>query len=180
MYKLLETECERPRTLCPDYPEELEAIVLKALSKNVETRYQTADEFERDLEHFLTTQEKLITDRDITGLVAHTLGPRVRRRAEDLRNALEAADHPKRTVRPGVKFESPTPKTPNRLVANVLDLFETGTHGQFRAHQRKVRKCSRCLGKHQTTNTYVATVPSESRLVDRKRGSSTVSFWELV
>jgi serine/threonine protein kinase len=115
MYKLLETECERPRTLCPDYPEELEAIVLKALSKNVETRYQTADEFERDLERFLTTQGKLITDRDITGLVAHTLGPFVRRRAEDLRNALEAADHPNRTVRPGANFESSTPKTPTGL-----------------------------------------------------------------
>ncbi|MGC4066963.1 MAG: protein kinase [Polyangiaceae bacterium] len=88
MYKLLETECEPPSKLVESYPPDLEAIVLKALSKQVETRYQTAEELEHVLERYLTSTNRLVTDRDVAQLVVGTLGPIISRRSEDLKAAL--------------------------------------------------------------------------------------------
>jgi serine/threonine-protein kinase len=102
MYKLLETTCERPSQLVADYPPELEAIVLKALEKDVSCRYQTAEELERALTKFLIAHGRLITDRDITGLVTATLGPRIEQRLVELKLAVETVEHPRTTVREGL------------------------------------------------------------------------------
>jgi serine/threonine-protein kinase len=106
MYKLLETTCEPPSILRPDYPDELERIVLKALSRNVETRYQTAEELERDLERFLTAQGKLVTDREIAELVIRTLGSNVSRRKEELLEAVDATTIPNHAVRSNTRLEN--------------------------------------------------------------------------
>lgn len=103
MYRLLETECERPSTFCPDYPQELEAIVLRALAKTPEERYQTAEELEIALDRFLASRGKLVTDRDIAEVVARTLGTVVSARNDELKRALERTAHPGKTVAPGGK-----------------------------------------------------------------------------
>ena len=43
-----------PRALRPDLPAELEAIILKCLSKRPEQRYQSMEEFAEDLKRFQT------------------------------------------------------------------------------------------------------------------------------
>jgi serine/threonine protein kinase len=91
MYKLLETDCEPPSSVVESFPQGLEAIILKALSKDVETRYQTAEELERSLERYLAEQHRLVTDRDVGQLVVEILGATIARRAEDLKAALTAA-----------------------------------------------------------------------------------------
>ena len=103
MYRLLETDCERPSVLVPDYPPELERIVLKALAKNLDLRYQTAEQLEHDLDRFLSGNGRLITDRDIADLVSRTLGSVVARRTEDLRQAVEVSSHPRKTIPAGPK-----------------------------------------------------------------------------
>lgn len=50
---LLQGEFKRPRELRPDLPEELEAIILKAMAFKPEDRYPTAEAFADDLEAFL-------------------------------------------------------------------------------------------------------------------------------
>jgi serine/threonine-protein kinase len=50
---LLQGDFKRPRQLRPDLPEELEAIILKAMAFNAEARYPTAEAFAEDLEAFL-------------------------------------------------------------------------------------------------------------------------------
>jgi len=46
-----------PSQLNPDVPARLDAVVMKALSKNPSNRYQTADEFSADLERVIKGQE---------------------------------------------------------------------------------------------------------------------------
>ncbi|MCW5807445.1 MAG: serine/threonine protein kinase, partial [Deltaproteobacteria bacterium] len=46
---------KRPTEVVPDCPPELERIVLKALSQDVNTRYATAEEMQRDLEALVET-----------------------------------------------------------------------------------------------------------------------------
>ena len=50
---VLNNEYKPPRQLRPDLPEEIERIILKALSPTVEGRYQYAADFARDLEVYL-------------------------------------------------------------------------------------------------------------------------------
>ncbi|WP_163995841.1 protein kinase domain-containing protein [Pyxidicoccus caerfyrddinensis] len=50
---LLHGEFKRPRELRPDLPEELEAIILKAMAFKAEDRYPTAEAFAEGLEAFL-------------------------------------------------------------------------------------------------------------------------------
>ncbi|NMO20628.1 protein kinase [Pyxidicoccus fallax] len=50
---LLQGEFKRPRELRADLPEELEAIILKAMAYKPEDRYPTAEAFAEDLEAFL-------------------------------------------------------------------------------------------------------------------------------
>ncbi len=49
IYQIIHTEPLPPSTHRPDIPKRLDDIVLKALSKDLEARYQTWDEFARDL-----------------------------------------------------------------------------------------------------------------------------------
>ena len=57
--------CRRPRELHPSYPEELEEILLKALSFEPSERHSSMEEFARELSHFLDQQETAAPDEQI-------------------------------------------------------------------------------------------------------------------
>ncbi|HEU5077505.1 MAG TPA: serine/threonine-protein kinase, partial [Polyangiaceae bacterium] len=80
MYKLLEERVVPPTELDPDYPPELEAIVLRALAKDRNERYQTAEEFHEALEKWLVTTRTLVTASDVANYLMEHLGERVRER----------------------------------------------------------------------------------------------------
>ena len=56
-YKQVNETPAFPSTLNPDVPARLDAVVMKALSKNPSNRYQTADEFSKDLGRVIAGQE---------------------------------------------------------------------------------------------------------------------------
>jgi serine/threonine protein kinase len=53
MLEIVQGQIASPRTLVPDYPPELEEIVLKAVAKRPDDRFQTAREMQRALDNFL-------------------------------------------------------------------------------------------------------------------------------
>jgi serine/threonine protein kinase len=53
LHQILHEEPVPPRRLCPDVPRDLETVLLKALGKQVEERYATAQELADDLRRFL-------------------------------------------------------------------------------------------------------------------------------
>ena len=55
--KVCKEEPRRPRELNPDIPEEIEAVLLKAMAKEKADRYQTAGELADDLQLFLSAGE---------------------------------------------------------------------------------------------------------------------------
>ncbi|WP_437720307.1 serine/threonine protein kinase [Sorangium sp. So ce861] len=69
MHRVLNGEFPRPRDVKPDVPEELERIILKALSVAPEQRYATAAELEADLEAFVAGSAP-VTNRDIGRFVS--------------------------------------------------------------------------------------------------------------
>ncbi|MEO1525613.1 MAG: protein kinase [Planctomycetota bacterium] len=56
IYKINEVPPVMPRQVDPDVPRDLETIVLKAIEKEVETRYQTANDLAQDLLRFLNDE----------------------------------------------------------------------------------------------------------------------------
>jgi len=82
----------RPRELSPQFPEKLEGVVMRALSRNVNGRYQTAAEFRDALEHYLRDERIMVSHAGVGQLVRRVLGSRIEQQRQAIREALTAAD----------------------------------------------------------------------------------------
>jgi serine/threonine-protein kinase len=60
MVRVVKGEITPPSLIREDYPAELEAIVMKALERDPERRYQTAEEMQEALETYLSASEHLV------------------------------------------------------------------------------------------------------------------------
>jgi serine/threonine-protein kinase len=80
----------KPSSIDPRYPRELERIVLKALDRNPQTRYQTAKELEEDLRAYLKNERIVVAPSGLAGLMKRVLGDRIEQRRKALRAALKA------------------------------------------------------------------------------------------
>lgn len=59
LHQIADMDAPRPSSRRPDYPPELEAIVLRALARNPARRYRTAEELQLDLENY-AREHKLV------------------------------------------------------------------------------------------------------------------------
>ncbi|MEO8181999.1 MAG: serine/threonine-protein kinase [Deltaproteobacteria bacterium] len=87
MSKIVQGDFKAPRALVPTYPEKLERIVVRALSRKPEDRYGSAEEMRLALEDWLAKSNKIITHTDIARAVNERLNPKVRDQIQALRNA---------------------------------------------------------------------------------------------
>ena len=80
LYQILEKDVERPRAIRQDYPEALDAIVMRALAKDREERFQTAEELQIALERWLVETHTRITEQDVARVLMEQLGDGIRER----------------------------------------------------------------------------------------------------
>ncbi|HEV8244271.1 MAG TPA: protein kinase, partial [Polyangiaceae bacterium] len=81
-----------PRESNPKYPEALANILKKALERDVDKRYQTADELRAALERYLVDDRIMVSSASVGQLVRRVLGQRIELQRANLRDALIAAD----------------------------------------------------------------------------------------
>jgi len=81
-----------PRTIVEDYPEDLEFVVLKALARDRERRWRSADEMRRALEAALPQAFAPEVVDEIRSFIKSVTGDRAAHKREALRRALLAAD----------------------------------------------------------------------------------------
>jgi eukaryotic-like serine/threonine-protein kinase len=81
-----------PRQVLPDYPEALIPIVHKALARDRNQRYQTAEEMQLALEQYLVGERMAISHASVGKLVHKVLLPRLEQQDEALKRALVATD----------------------------------------------------------------------------------------
>src|SRR3954470_1287891 len=81
-----------PKEIYPNYPDALAAVVKRALSRNVNERFQTAAAFRDALERYLKDQRIVIPPAGVAQLVKRVLGSRIEQQRQALRDALTAAD----------------------------------------------------------------------------------------
>jgi serine/threonine protein kinase len=80
----------KPTSIDPKYPVGLERIVLKALDRHVENRYQTAQELAEDLRAYLKSERVVVAQSGLAGLMKRVLGERIEQRRKAVRAALKA------------------------------------------------------------------------------------------
>jgi len=80
----------KPTSIDPKYPAGLERIVLKALDRDVEGRYQTAHELAEDLRGYLKSERIVVAQSGLAGLMKRVLGERIEQRRKAGRAALKA------------------------------------------------------------------------------------------
>jgi serine/threonine-protein kinase len=80
----------RPSSIDPKYPPGLERIVLKALDRNADQRYQSAQELAEDLRGYLKAERVVVAQNALSGLMKRVLGERIEQRRKAVRAALRA------------------------------------------------------------------------------------------
>ncbi len=91
MNKILNGQFKRPRELKPNYPEDLETVVVKALQQDRNDRYQTADDMRVALEEWLVDRDQVVTSDDLAALVRRRLSEEKRAAIEELRKLSRVA-----------------------------------------------------------------------------------------
>ncbi len=92
LYQLLERETVAPRALRGDYPEELERIVLRALAKAPERRFQTAEELRSALEGWLRARRSVVTEGRVAAVLRDHVGELVSRKRRQVAEAIARLD----------------------------------------------------------------------------------------
>ena len=94
LYQLLEEPLVPPTMRVAGYPAGLEEIVLKALQRAPEDRYQTAEEMSRALQTWLAVQGPRVSERDLSELVRATLGAQIGERNRQIETTIAQLDAP--------------------------------------------------------------------------------------
>jgi eukaryotic-like serine/threonine-protein kinase len=85
--RIMQGEYRKPSSLLPDYPQQLEEIVNRALAPNVADRFQTCDEMRLALEAFLSTVRPAIGCLDVAAVLNGNCGRLIEQRRIDIRTA---------------------------------------------------------------------------------------------
>ncbi|HKY40207.1 MAG TPA: serine/threonine-protein kinase [Polyangiaceae bacterium] len=80
----------KPSSIDPKYPAGLERIVLRALERNPDVRYQSAQELADDLRAYLKSERIVVAQSGLAGLMKRVLGERIEQRRKAVRAALKA------------------------------------------------------------------------------------------
>jgi serine/threonine-protein kinase len=93
LFRLLLEPITPPSRVVPGYPLELEAIVMRALARNPDERFATADELRNQLQNWLVRTGPLVTEHHIARLVAERIGASIEKRAARIQRAVQASQH---------------------------------------------------------------------------------------
>jgi serine/threonine-protein kinase len=112
MYKILEEDLTAPRALDPDFPAELERVLVKALAKDPSERYQTAEELGEALLEYLASTRRPSGDKQVAALLGGAFGASLKERNQMILTAAEqllrGETDPARLARPA---RPPQPQT---------------------------------------------------------------------
>jgi len=113
LYKILEEDLTKPRSLDPTFPERLEEILIKALTKDPALRYQTADDLRTDLVEYLASTGRYHGDKHVGELLMKLLGEKLRERNRGIFSAAEQ-------LRRGEPLLTPPPSSPTPDPSHTL------------------------------------------------------------
>lgn len=90
LYRVIEAQAPKPRSVRPDLPVELEKVIMKALSKDADDRYETCGEFEEALEKVLYGQGEVTKDTHVSKLMNRVFHDQKKIKEEQIQLAMQA------------------------------------------------------------------------------------------
>ena len=96
LLRLLVGRFELPSALVPGYPAELEAIVLRAMSREPGERFATADEMRCRLSEWIVSSGPLLTEQHIARTLRERVGKAIDMRAERIQRCINASQQNKK------------------------------------------------------------------------------------
>ncbi len=116
--KVRNVDVPPPSTLNPEVPPVLDQIIMKALAKEVEDRYQWASEMQEALLNFLVTEEPVYNAKPLAGWMREQFNAEMRREAQILeeqrrigREAMAALSQGRGGAPPSIRLRPPTLST---------------------------------------------------------------------
>jgi serine/threonine-protein kinase len=85
LLRIAEVNVERPKSINPLFPSELEVIIRRALSRDPNARYQTSREMQRDLDRYVTSTGEDVTTAELADFMAQVCKDRLAIRRDKLR-----------------------------------------------------------------------------------------------
>jgi serine/threonine protein kinase len=82
--KVRNVDIQRPREVNPEIPEAVERVILKALAKDVDDRYQWCSEMLADLQQFLMAQEVVLTAKSLSSWLKEVFAAEIERERQQL------------------------------------------------------------------------------------------------
>jgi eukaryotic-like serine/threonine-protein kinase len=120
--KILLNEYKLPNALRSDYPEPLQAVIVKALAPSPEERFATAEDMQVALEEWLISSGKLVTATDVAKCVKERISPEMRARNDALLSQNRVA--PDLLVNQLMKdYDSETPTAGSGLTTAPAELW---------------------------------------------------------
>src|SRR5688572_19885459 len=89
--RLLVGDFRRPSSIIAGYPEELEAIISRAMSREPADRFATAEEMRLRLQEWLLRSGPLLTEQHIARAVSERVGKTIEDRAERIQRCIRAS-----------------------------------------------------------------------------------------
>lgn len=136
MYKILEEPLTSPRALDPDFPEGLEAVLLKALAKDADARYATAEDLRAALVDYLSSTRRYFGDKHVAELLGGELGADLRERNRAILTTGQQLRNGETDPR---RLRSPRPPEPTRTLTpeggverSVTQALKAGHPGRSR------------------------------------------------
>jgi len=127
LYQLLEQPLVLPSARLAGYPTDLEEIVRKALERDPNQRYQSAEELGSALSRWIAKQGRLVTERDIAVVVNECLGKAIVERAQRIASAENELDAP-----------APPPPTPTEQTLGGSSATTTQDRSSERARKSRL------------------------------------------
>src|SRR5262249_54298337 len=91
--QIVEGEVKKPSEVRVDYPRPLEEILMKALSKRREDRYQTARELQADLEAYIRQERLVVSSIAMTSWMESLFGQKIEAWRDAQREGKDPALH---------------------------------------------------------------------------------------
>jgi eukaryotic-like serine/threonine-protein kinase len=113
MYKILEEAVQLPRGVDPAFPEGLQKVLERALVKDPDLRFQTADEFRAALIEYLGSTKRFIADKHVAESLSGALGEQLRTRNKAI---VASAEQLRRGETDPANIKSPPPPPPTKTL----------------------------------------------------------------
>jgi serine/threonine-protein kinase len=167
MYKILEEAVRLPRGIDAAYPEGLQKVLERALTKDPDQRYQTAEELRLGLLEYLSSTRRVIGEKQVAEALGGALGDKLRARNAAI---VASAEQLRSGETDPSKIKSPPPPAPPKTLTPEGGVERSITHARRSSAQSRAAKAAAAAVVVVVTTFALSRLSGPEPDVDAARG----------